>query len=104
MVRNARRRRIHRFAGIPGYGHGWFRTSDLSRVNWADEAQIATEKSPFAGISYIRIRPPESAMRRDARGYVADSGISGEKCLKEPYAVRAGDLSLSGEKSLGIET
>jgi hypothetical protein len=46
-----------------------------------------------ATISRTLISPiwrPESAMRRDMRGYAAVSGTSGEKCLGYGVAVRDG--------------
>jgi len=35
--------------GSQGYGHGWFRTSDLSRVNSAQEKLIVGKYQRFAG-------------------------------------------------------
>ncbi|MBS1887509.1 MAG: hypothetical protein JSU06_10010 [Actinobacteria bacterium] len=77
------------------HGHGWFRTSDLSRVKSARKTLIGRQKTPFAGISWVGFSASESPMCGDMRGYVVESGSFGENCLRSAGAVRKSkDLSL----------
>jgi hypothetical protein len=59
---------------------------------------------PFCRYFMYPIRLPESAMRGDARGYVADSGTSGEKRLRNAASVRDGRSRRQHHQSREVKT